>query len=328
MDAGRFAVHPGWRGRIPPGLVVVTDQRQARIWLDHALDEELWRRDRLRAARRILLTLIDAMDWRTGLITGTTREKAAMRAGVSPRTVSRAIAWAGAVGLLVCVEKGATAQFLGTRTHRAPAYVVTSRAGVPLPPAREYLSAQRVDALGNPPATCVGSQPLAGEGPKNTSHRTRTWPHRDRTRTRQDRTSATHTVLERTGLVGRVPLWRAAAMLSPWWQAGWCVSGLLYAIDHHPDRPGELRGDALRGARVPLAVLGYRLTAWRNREQELPEVLRSVDPAERRRRAARRARALGESAATETAPGLVASAAQRAQAHELFTQLCSRRAAT
>jgi hypothetical protein len=35
------------------------------------------------------------------------------------------------------------------------------------------------------------------------------------------------------------------------WEAGWCLAGLLYALDHHPDHQDKPRGDAPRGARDP-----------------------------------------------------------------------------
>lgn len=318
VRAGKFAVHPGWRGRVPAGQVVITDQCEARAWLDHMLEDELWRTDRRRASRTILLCLIEAMDWRTGLITGATREKAAQRACVSPRTVSRVMAWAARVGLLVCVEKGATAGFLGTTANRAPAYVFTSRAGIPAPPRRRTSGPQDVDQIGNPPASCVSTQTLVHEGLKHTSTKHTAWPSRDRAQTPRARVSATRTVLERAGITHRVPGWKACAMLAEWWRAGWCVSGLLYALDHHPDRPGDQRGDAVRGARDPLAVIGHRLAPWRARGHELPESLRSVDPRARRRRAAQLAEALGEPCTSAHRPA--ASAEARAQARAAFAR--------
>lgn len=72
---------------------------------------------------------------------------------------------------------------------------------------------------------------------------------------------------------GRRVVWpsrRLAGLLKPWWDASASVAGLLYAIDHHPDHPTHHRGDALRGARDPLAVLGARLRPWRDRLHELP----------------------------------------------------------
>ncbi|MDN5933168.1 MAG: hypothetical protein L0I24_19235 [Pseudonocardia sp.] len=73
-----------------------------------------------------------------------------------------------------------------------------------------------------------------------------------------------------------MPLWRARALLRPWWVAGACPAALLFVIDHHPDRPDHHRGDALRGARDPLRVLAARLRPWRNRLHELPAKLAGV----------------------------------------------------
>jgi hypothetical protein len=49
-----------------------------------------------------------------------------------------------------------------------------------------------------------------------------------------------------------------------------CLQGMLYALDHHPDRPDVHRGDAMRGARDPLRVIGSRLQPWRGRLNSLP----------------------------------------------------------
>ena len=95
-----------------------------------------------------------------------------------------------------------------------------------------------------------------------------------------ERTAATICLLERLGLdggrVSGVPLWRARALLRPWWDAGACPAGLLWAIDHHPDHPLHHRGDALRGARDRLGVLGSRLRPWRYRLDELPAAVTGV----------------------------------------------------
>ena len=76
-------------------------------------------------------------------------------------------------------------------------------------------------------------------------------------------------MLARIGLEhGRVPVWRARALLHQWWTAGACVAGLLHAVDHHPD--GNPRGNALRGAADPLRVLGHRLRPWVGQLHQLP----------------------------------------------------------
>jgi len=87
----------------------------------------------------------------------------------------------------------------------------------------------------------------------------------------QDRWRGLH-----TWQVSRVPLWRARALLRPWWDAGACPAALLHAIDHHPDNPDHHRGDALRGTRDPLRVLGARLRPWRGRLSELPARLAGI----------------------------------------------------
>lgn len=293
--------------------MVVADQSAARELIERSIDAEVWRADRRRIATAVLRTLVEAMDWRTGLITGATREKAAQRAGASPRTVSRVIAWAICAGLLVCVEKGATARFLRTRVNRAPAYVFTAVSGMPLPRPRRVADDQRVNQIGTPPASCDSTQTLVRKGVKRAAPRTPAWPSQDRARNPRERAAATRTLLERAG-VPRVPAWKASAMLARWWRAGWSVAGVLYAVDHHPDRPGEPRGDAIRGARDPLAVIGHRLAPWQDRTAELPTAVQAVDPDERRRRAAHLTEQLDEPTLSRHA----ASAEARQQARQLF----------
>lgn len=289
VTAGQFAVHPGWRHRVPRGRVVLTDQPTALARAAELVNDELWRADRRRSWLALCRALAAGMDWRTGLTTGVTRAQLAEQAGVSERTVSRLLAWAYSAGLLVCVETGATAEFLGTDRNRAPAYVFTLPAGVP-PPRHPAAPDHVVDELGNPPASCVRDLPLGETRGLEELHdehpRPPSWPARDRARTPTERTAATRTLLDRVGLAGRVPLHRAHGLLTPWWKAGACIAALLHAIDHHPDQPTEPRGDALRSARDPLRVLGHRLAPWRDRLNELPPELGAVDPDERRARSA------------------------------------------
>ncbi|MCW2901973.1 MAG: hypothetical protein JWO67_4238, partial [Streptosporangiaceae bacterium] len=70
--------------------------------------------------------------------------------------------------------------------------------------------------------------------------------------------------------------WRIGPLLDRWWAAGWCPAALLHAIDHHPDRPGQHRGDAVRGARNATSLLGSRLQPWWERHDELPAHLHGV----------------------------------------------------
>ena len=255
--------------------MVLRDQAAALARAEELVDAELWRADRRAVALDVLGGLVHGMSWDTGLVAGVTRAHLAAAAGCSPRTVSRVVAWATEAGLLVCVETGATAEFLGTDTNRAPSYVLTAPLGtVP------------VEELGNPPAYGgKHTSPRRDRGLKE-RHDKNPWPIYDRTEAISDRMRAVQTLLERTGVARRVVQWRAVAMLGPWFAAGWCVAGLLHALDHHPDRPGASRGDAARAARDPLRVLGHRLGPWRGRLADLPAGLAAVDGHARRVRVA------------------------------------------
>ncbi|MFP5073137.1 hypothetical protein ACLFMI_26205 [Pseudonocardia nantongensis] len=66
--------------------------------------------------------------------------------------------------------------------------------------------------------------------------------------------------------------WRARALLKPWWDAGATVTGLLHALEYHPDRPEIRRGDLTSGARDPLRIIGARLRPWRGRLGEIRAV--------------------------------------------------------
>lgn len=308
VQTGRFTPHPGWRHRVPDGVVVLRDQATALARVDDLIDAELWRSDRRDTALAVLRGLVCGMDWDSGLVAGVTRATLAAAAACSPRTVSRVLAWAQEVGLLVCVETGASAEFLGTEINRAPSYVLTA----PVAASPQSSSTTPVEELVNPPACGgwrssprpdQGLQDRLEEGERESSGRQDRvtlppWPVFDRATTAAERARAVATLLERAGLVGRVISWRAVAMLGPWFAAGWCVVGLLHALDHHPDHPQTSRGDAARAARDPLRVLGHRLAPWRGRLTDLPAGLAAVDGHARRTRAA----TLTNTANTETRP--------------------------
>lgn len=253
---------------------MLRDQAVALARIDELVDRELWRADRRAVALEVLRGLVCGMAWDTGLVAGVTRAHLAAGAGCSVRTVSRVVAWAVEAGMLVCVEAGATAEFLGTRTNRAPSYVLTA------PPTVV------VEELGNPPA-CGGweTSPRRNRGLEE-RHDEQPWPVYDRTTTPTERGRAVGTLLQRTGIGGRVVRWRAVAMLGPWFEAGWSVMELLHALDHHPDHPDTSRGDAARSARDPLRILGHRLAPWRGRVTDLPPTLAAVDGRARQARVA------------------------------------------
>ena len=316
VKAGRFAPHPGWRHRVPDSAVVLRDQAVALARVEEFVDAELWRVDRRAVALMVLRGLVSGMSWDTGLVAGVTRAHLAAAAGCSTRTVSRVVAWAVEVGLLVCVEAGATAEFLGTDTNRAPSYVLTA------PP-----QAVPVEVLGNPPA-CGGweTSPRRNQGLES-RHDEQPWPVYDRATTPTERARAVGTLLQRAGIGGRVVRWRAVAMLGPWFEAGWSVMGLLHALDHHPDRLDISRGDAARAARDPLRVLGHRLSPWRGRLSDLPPGLVAVDGHARRARMAAAAADVAGDRRPLTSPSKarpVASSEARAAARTEIGRLLGR----
>jgi hypothetical protein len=286
VAGGCYTPHPGWRHLVAPQHRVLVDQAEALAVIDELVDAQEWRTDKRSAWAAILRRLVCSMDWDTGLITAVTLARLGDAGARAPRTVSRAIAWARDTGLLVVVEHGASAEFLGTDHGRTPTSVlVTPLPATPPPPnprdgrpdPTDPTSAQLTPAVeesGDLPVTNVEYQPLNGGRLEPTESAQPDWPVFGVPQSAPERTAATQCLFQRLGLdhqgVPEVPLWRARALLRTWWDAGACPAALLHAIDHHPDHPDHHRGDALRGGRDPLRILGARLRSWRGRLHELP----------------------------------------------------------
>ncbi len=318
VDAGQFAPHPGWRNWIPPDRLV--DQAVVLRLLARLLAGQSWRADRRTAWEAVLRQLVYAATWppdptrprdgahrhAAGLVTGCSAAQLAAAAGRSARTVSRVIAWAIEQGLLVVVEEGASAAFLGSKAGRTPTYAFYRPPGLqdrpqdPIPDddnGDQAPGAAPDSEPADPPTTSVAptsENPLNGDLPSSTdpkqplndrlkpadSPSPARWPVYGVPTTPAERDRALSCLFQRMGLdgggVSRVPRWRARAMFASWWAAGWCPAALLWAIDHHPDRPDHHRGDGLRGARNPLAVLGHRLAPWTGRRHQLPAPLAGI----------------------------------------------------
>ncbi|WP_226379237.1 hypothetical protein [Pseudonocardia sp. KRD291] len=274
LNDGGFAPHPGWRHFIEAGYRVLTSQPEALADIARRVDDEEWRTDKRHSWALILRRLVLHMDWSTGLITGLTAERLGAAGDRAPRTVSRVLAWARDAGLVVVVEAGATAEFLGADTNRTPTYALVTDTPLPQQPETNSGPPQSpVDESGDLPTSNVSSKPLSG-GRRPQPTNPQRWPSHVVPGNPGERNAATFTFISRLGLDGRqaseIEIWRARAILKPWWEAGACIAGILHAIDHHPDRPEVNRGDACRGAEDPLRVLAYRLRPWRNRLNELP----------------------------------------------------------
>lgn len=293
---GRWAAHPGWRHRVDPEWVVLDDQVAVLRRIEQLVDAEHWRADKRASWAAMLRRLVYGMDWTTGLVAGTTRAHLGAAGGRAERTVSSLIAWAVEVELLVVLEQGASAAWLGTKHNRAPTYAfVAPLDEQPHPASSVEVSTQvnaDVDTTCNLPASSGWSlKPLTGG--KRLIHPQRqsrpSWPLWQIPTTPAERSTAVSTLLAKIGLDGgRVPRWRAHAMLIMWFRVGWCLAGLLYAIDHSPD--GTARGDAIRGARDPLKTIGARLRPWCDHLDQLPAHLHGRSGDYRAEQAARLAR--------------------------------------
>ncbi|RZT75462.1 hypothetical protein EV383_6202 [Pseudonocardia sediminis] len=273
LNAGEFTPHPGWRHFIEAGYRVLTSQTEALADIARRVDDEEWRTDKRHSWALILRRLVLHMDWTTGLITGLTAERLGEAGARAPRTVSRVLAWARDSGLVVVVEAGATAEFLGTDTNRTPTYALVTDRPLPSPKATAPSPLSPVDESGDLPTSNVSSKPLTDGRRAQPTPQPR-WPSHAVPGNPGERNAATFTLVSRLGLDGRqagkIEIWRARAILKTWWDQGACIAGILHAVDHHPDRPDRNRGDACRGADDPLRVLAHRLKPWRGRLNELP----------------------------------------------------------
>ena len=315
VRSGRFEVHPGWRGRLPDGVEIVAEQAAALQRITELIDAELWCPRQRREWTVMLSAMVWAMDWRTGLITGVSREHLAATVGRSVRSVSRMWRWAHDTGLLIRVEEGASAQWLGTRRNRSASFVLVDSAGTQASrqAARDSQESAQltgfVEQSGNPPVSYAEIDPLRRN---NHSQKTATdrWLWRRIPETPSQRRAAATELLRRTGLEARgVDPRRVHGLLLSWWDAGASPAGLLYMLDHHPDHPHLRRGPAFDGARDPLAVMGYRLAPWTARLTELPPTAQGHKGDYLAAQKARLA-ALIDAAATAT-PATVASPSSR-----------------
>lgn len=292
VDDGRYQPHPGVQNFIPPGNV--RDQATALRIVEQLMAAQQWRSDRREAWGAILRRLVLGMDWESGLITAVTAVRLGAAGDRATRTVSRVISWAVEVGLVVVAEKAAAPEFLGSVHGRTPTYALYRPPG--LPPAapvaepdeshpdephgvtpNEQVSpspAPSPTPLGVLPSSAEPGKPLTGRRLERRTPVPAPWPLYRVPQTPSERTLAARCLLRRLGLDGGGVsgglLRHARMLLRVWWEAGACPAGLLWAIDHHPDRPDHHRGDALRGARDPVRVLGHRLRPWLGRLGELP----------------------------------------------------------
>lgn len=308
-----YAPHPGWRNFIDAGWRVVLNQLEALRRVDALVAEQGWRSDKRAAWSAILHQLVRGMDWQTGLVAALTAQRLGDAGDRATRTVSRVIAWARDIGLLVVIEHGASAAFLGTEHGRTPTYALVTNAPLPYIPDPDESTDAESDTpsdllepeTGDPSLGTFSFKPLTEKRLERRPPTPPSWPVHGVPKSAPDRSSANRLVFQRLGLdsggVSGVPLWRTRALLRRWWDAGVCPKGLLWAIEHHPDRPDHHRGDAFRGARDPLRVLAARLRPWDGRLHELPAAVAGF-PADYREQHARQLADRIAAAAARPAP--------------------------
>ncbi len=121
--AGEPHIDDEWR--------LLASQSEALAHIARLVDDEKWRSDKRRSWSAVLRRLVRHMDWDTGLISGLTSQHLAAAGNRATRTVSRVLTWARDQGLLVVVEPGASAEFLGTEAGRAPTYALVTHQPAP-----------------------------------------------------------------------------------------------------------------------------------------------------------------------------------------------------
>lgn len=137
LTSDTYVPQPGWRHLLAIGWRVIVDQVEALDLVADLVDEEEWRSDKRAAWSAILRQLVTCMDWETGLVSAVTAARLGAAGERGERTVSRVVAWARDVGLLVVVEHGASAEFLGTDYGRTPTYALVTKRPIVAPPSAQ-----------------------------------------------------------------------------------------------------------------------------------------------------------------------------------------------
>ncbi len=282
---GTYALPKTWRRRLG-GLQQPRDQRAAMRLFDAYAELQLAdrRQDRVDRERLAFRVLVFRAHWRT-LTSCTTREQLAAVTQVCLATISEYLgAWREAGLIRVVLDPLAPQHARGrgpfAGAGRAPIYALTSTpqlaaaatwwsstdvddpvAGVESPEINDL-----VDENPNPThlgASCISSKsvvPTSTRGISTFNNHT-TWPGRRIPVTQRDRISAVREIAGRAGWGNRVRLADLAAELAPFFDAGWCLSAVLWALDHQVDGRIRLHTDRVR---APLPWARHRLAAWRD----------------------------------------------------------------
>lgn len=257
-----------------------TAAEHARARVTEAIARQPWRPERAASTAAMVNALIERMDRDGSGLTCMVRAELAHRADRGLRTVTAVLAWLQRAGLLVVVEAGATAEFLGTDTNRAPTYAFTEalpevpevdHCHPPAGPLSRSFSPKREDQKTpgrreiprcvDPRGRRLRRDQLVSAGP---------WPLRDVPTTVAERQQAAERLFDdlMVSAVDRPRLHRALVASGLWESDTACPATLAWAVSHHPDDSDRDLGpwwSGLGARSNRVAVLLARLAPWRGR---------------------------------------------------------------
>ncbi len=228
------------------------------------------RADRRRNFAEVVRVLARYADWRDRTARPTWA-LLAEQAGVSRRTVARAIAWLHERGYLGTVETGSTPLLrIGVlygldagEGNRAAEYVLCTpgRASHKRPirqqPTRPLAVGRH--GTGTPSGFCKEPRvtPAREDPPESPSPRH--WPAMRRPQTRGEMLAAAELLRRRNPVLRRLTARHLRSLLKTYWAAGWTPADVLHVIDHLPDGRQYPHTNPVRHV---AGWLRYRLAAW------------------------------------------------------------------
>ena len=257
---------------VPAGSRRATSQRQWKTAALTAVTAQHWYTNRAAHTTAVIGVLARYMDWadRTSRPTHT---RIAQMTKLSPRTVTRTIAWLRSTGLLGLVSPGTTPALRPAILHGPPGPPERNDAAVYLltiphrhkpPPTLEtaghsqsgHLSRSRRDRT-NLPRTRARAKPRPPA-----DHILRHCP-----KTRTEQLTAADAIRACCPTAARLTPRHVAWLTRAWFQAGRTPADILHAIDYHPDGHQWHHDTPVRH---PAGWLHHRLADWTRDGQLLP----------------------------------------------------------
>ena len=254
---------------VPAGSRRATSQRQWKTAALTAVTAQHWYTNRAAHTTAVIGVLARYMDWadRTSRPTHT---RIAQMTKLSPRTVTRTIAWLRSTGLLGLVSPGTTPALRPAILHGPPerndaaVYLLTIPHRHKPPPTpqtaghsqSDHLSRSRRDRT-NLPRTRARGKPRPPA-----DHILRHCP-----KTRTEQLTAADAIRACCPTAARLTPRHVAWLTRAWFQAGRTPADILHAIDYHPDGHQWHHDTPIRH---PAGWLHHRLADWTRDGQLLP----------------------------------------------------------